>query len=137
MTRDHCLVCRPPFWFTNPANGLEDARPTSATVNHSLHNLDGPPRRVDLHVPCRVSKLHPRCQLDHKPFGVMSHLAVLEAAGLVLNRRRGRRKHHYLNPVPIRLIHDRWVSKYRAPFVSALSELKSQLEGGDNVEQID
>jgi DNA-binding transcriptional ArsR family regulator len=70
-------------------------------------------------------------------FGVMSHLAVLEEAGLVLSRRRGRKKYHYLNPVPIRLIHDRWVSKYRAPFVSALSELKRELEGGDDDKQID
>lgn len=70
-------------------------------------------------------------------FGVMSHLAVLEGAGLVLNRRQGRQKYHYLNPVPIRLIHDRWVSKYRTPFVSALSEIKKQLEGGDDGKQVD
>ena len=61
-------------------------------------------------------------------FGVMKHLRVLERAGLVLARRSGREKLHYLNPMPIRLAHDRWVSKYRAPFAAALSGLKSSLE---------
>src|SRR5881275_1678600 len=62
-------------------------------------------------------------------FGVMKHLRVLEEAGLVATRKEGREKLHFLNPVPIRLVHDRWVSKYRAPFAAALSELKSRLEG--------
>jgi DNA-binding transcriptional ArsR family regulator len=61
-------------------------------------------------------------------FGVMKHLKVLEEAGLVVTRRRGREKLHFLNPVPIRLIHDRWVSKYSEPWVSGLSELKQSLE---------
>jgi DNA-binding transcriptional ArsR family regulator len=61
-------------------------------------------------------------------FGVMKHLKVLEAAGLVVHRRSGREKLHYLNPVPIRLIHDRWIDKYTEHFSSALAELKSQLE---------
>ena len=61
-------------------------------------------------------------------FGVMKHLKVLEAANLVIARRSGREKHHFLNPVPIRLIHDRWVSKYAEPWASALTELKTQLE---------
>ena len=61
-------------------------------------------------------------------FGVMKHLKVLEEAGLVVTRKQGREKLHYLNPVPIRLIHDRWVSKYAEPWASALVELKSQLE---------
>jgi len=61
-------------------------------------------------------------------FGVMKHLRVLEEAGLVLTRRRGREKLHFLNPVPIRLVHDRWVSKYAAPWASALSDLKRDLE---------
>ncbi|HEU4463108.1 MAG TPA: helix-turn-helix domain-containing protein [Solirubrobacterales bacterium] len=61
-------------------------------------------------------------------FGVMKHLKVLEEAGLVTTRRSGREKLHYLNPVPIRLIHDRWVSKYAEPWASALSELKTELE---------
>jgi len=61
-------------------------------------------------------------------FGVMKHLRLLEEAGLVVTRRRGREKLHFLNPVPIRLIHDRWVSKYAEPWVSALTGLKSELE---------
>jgi DNA-binding transcriptional ArsR family regulator len=61
-------------------------------------------------------------------FGVMKHLKVLEGAGLVTTQRRGREKLHFLNPVPIRLVHDRWVSKYAEPWASALSELKQELE---------
>src|SRR4030088_2471959 len=61
-------------------------------------------------------------------FGVMKHLKVLEEAGLVVTRRRGREKLHFLNAVPIRLVHDRWVSKYAEPWVATLSELKSAIE---------
>jgi uncharacterized protein YndB with AHSA1/START domain/biotin operon repressor len=61
-------------------------------------------------------------------FGVMKHLRVLEDAGLVVTRRRGREKLHFLNPVPIRLVHDRWVSKYAEPWTATLSELKTGLE---------
>jgi uncharacterized protein YndB with AHSA1/START domain len=61
-------------------------------------------------------------------FGVMKHLRLLEDAGLVVSRRRGREKFHYLNPVPIRLIHDRWVSKYAEPWTALLSDLKDRLE---------
>jgi uncharacterized protein YndB with AHSA1/START domain len=61
-------------------------------------------------------------------FGVMKHLRVLEEAGLVTTRRRGREKLHFLNPVPIRLVHDRWVSKYAEPWAAALSGLKTRLE---------
>ncbi len=61
-------------------------------------------------------------------FGVMKHLRQLEEAGLVVTKRRGREKLHYLNPVPIQLVHDRWVSKYAEPWASALSELKTRLE---------
>src|SRR5947199_1979137 len=61
-------------------------------------------------------------------FGVMKHLKVLEEANLVVTRRRGREKLHFLNPVPIRLVHDRWVSKYAEPWAAGLSELKDQLE---------
>jgi uncharacterized protein YndB with AHSA1/START domain/DNA-binding transcriptional ArsR family regulator len=61
-------------------------------------------------------------------FGVMKHLKQLEEAGLVVTRRRGREKLHFLNPVPIRLIHDRWVSKYAEPWVAGLSDLKRRLE---------
>jgi uncharacterized protein YndB with AHSA1/START domain/DNA-binding transcriptional ArsR family regulator len=61
-------------------------------------------------------------------FGVMKHLKVLETAGLVVAKRRGREKLHFLNPVPIRLVHDRWVSKYAEPWAAGLSELKRRLE---------
>jgi uncharacterized protein YndB with AHSA1/START domain/DNA-binding transcriptional ArsR family regulator len=61
-------------------------------------------------------------------FGVMKHLKVLEHAGLVTTKRRGREKLHFLNPVPIRLVHDRWVSKYAEPWAATLSELKTRLE---------
>src|SRR5436305_8108507 len=61
-------------------------------------------------------------------FGVMKHLKQLEGAGLVVTRRRGREKLHFLNPVPIRLIHDRWVSKYAEPWAATLSDLKHRLE---------
>jgi len=61
-------------------------------------------------------------------FGVMKHLRVLEEAGLVVTKRRGRQKLHFLNPVPIRLVHDRWVSKYAEPWAATLSGLKKRLE---------
>jgi uncharacterized protein YndB with AHSA1/START domain len=61
-------------------------------------------------------------------FGVMKHLRLLEDAGLVVTRRRGREKLHFLNPVPIRLVHDRWVSKYAEPWAATLSDLKQRLE---------
>ena len=61
-------------------------------------------------------------------FGVMKHLKVLEEAGLVVTKKRGREKLHFLNPVPIRLVHDRWVSKFAEPWAAALSGLKTDLE---------
>jgi DNA-binding transcriptional ArsR family regulator len=61
-------------------------------------------------------------------FGVMKHLGVLEDAQLITTRKSGREKLHYLNPVPIRLIHDRWIDKYTERRVSALTQLKSSLE---------
>src|SRR5436190_13845766 len=64
-------------------------------------------------------------------FGVAKHLKVLEEAGLVTTRRRGREKLHFLNPVPIREVHDRWVSKYAEPWASALTGLKRDLERED------
>src|SRR3982074_3271185 len=67
-------------------------------------------------------------------FGVMRHLKQLEEAGLVVTRRRGREKLHFLNPVPIRLVHDRWVSKYAAPWAAGLTGLKYQLE--DTMEKV-
>src|SRR3954452_9932386 len=61
-------------------------------------------------------------------FGVMKHLKLLGEAGLVVTKRQGREKLHFLNPVPIRLVHDRWVSKYAEPWTAALSEIKQRLE---------
>jgi uncharacterized protein YndB with AHSA1/START domain/DNA-binding transcriptional ArsR family regulator len=67
-------------------------------------------------------------------FGVMKHLRVLEDAGLVVTRKRGREKLHFLNPVPIRLVHDRWVSKYAERWAAALTDLKHDLE--DTMEKV-
>lgn len=61
-------------------------------------------------------------------FGVMNHLGILEGAGLITTRRAGRRKLHYLNPVPIRLVADRWISKFAAPTVGAMARIKRSLE---------
>jgi DNA-binding transcriptional ArsR family regulator len=67
-------------------------------------------------------------ELEMTRFGVMKHLRVLEDAGLVVARRSGREKLHFLNPVPIRLIHDRWIAKYAERHVAALADLKHELE---------
>jgi DNA-binding transcriptional ArsR family regulator len=67
-------------------------------------------------------------EVEMTRFGVMKHLRQLHEAGLVVSRRAGRVKLHYLNPVPIRLIHDRWIDKYTERHVSALAELKTELE---------
>jgi len=67
-------------------------------------------------------------ELEMSRFGVMKHLRVLERAGLVVTRRSGREKLHFLNPMPIRSIYNRWTRKYAEPFVSALVELKTDLE---------
>jgi len=67
-------------------------------------------------------------ELEMTRFGVMKHLGVLEDAGLVVTRRSGRTKLHFLNPVPIRLIHDRWIDKYKERRVSVLADLKTELE---------
>ncbi|MCO6503250.1 MAG: helix-turn-helix transcriptional regulator, partial [Acidimicrobiales bacterium] len=66
--------------------------------------------------------------LDMTRFGVMKHLKVLEEANLVVTRRAGREKLHFLNPVPIRMVHDRWIDKYTERQVTALLDLKNQLE---------
>ena len=67
-------------------------------------------------------------ELEMTRFGVMKHLRLLEEAGLVVARRQGREKLHFLNPVPIRLIHDRWIDKFTEHRVAALADLKSELE---------
>ena len=68
-------------------------------------------------------------QVEMTRFGVMKHLKLLEEAGLVVTRKEGREKRHFLNPVPIRQIHDRWIDKYTERQVTALLDLKNELEG--------
>src|SRR6202161_428393 len=92
------------------------ADPTRRTLLDELFKEDGQ----------TLSALEQRLPMTR--FGVMKHLKVLEEAGLVVTSRRGREKLHFLNPVPIRLIHDRWVSKYSEPWVAGLSEIKERLE---------
>jgi DNA-binding transcriptional ArsR family regulator len=70
-------------------------------------------------------------RLPMSRFGVAKHMKVLEGAGLVTTRKRGREKLHFLNPVPIREVHDRWVSKYAEPWAAALTGLKKDLEEED------
>jgi uncharacterized protein YndB with AHSA1/START domain/DNA-binding transcriptional ArsR family regulator len=93
----------------------------------------------DPHRRALLDLLHDRdgqtlAQLDaHLPmtrFGTMKHLRLLEAAGLVATRKVGREKLHFLNPVPIRLIHDRWIDKYTEPAIGAMARLKRDMEGG-------
>ena len=67
-------------------------------------------------------------EVDMTRFGVMKHLRLLEDAGLVVARRSGREKLHFINPVPIQLVHDRWIDKYTERQVSALADLKTELE---------
>jgi DNA-binding transcriptional ArsR family regulator len=92
------------------------ADPTRRHLLDRLHERDGR----------TLSELE--SELEMSRFGVMKHLRVLEAAGLVVALRSGREKLHYLNPVPIRLIHDRWIDKYTEGHVSALARLKTTLE---------
>src|SRR5215213_6922666 len=92
------------------------ADPTRRSLLDELFKQDGQP----------LSALEQRLPMTR--FGVMKHLKVLEEAGLVTTKRRGREKLHFLNPVPIRLVHDRWVSKYAEPWAATLSELKHTLE---------
>jgi len=107
--------------------------PNHATVDEVFKALSDPTRRSLLDELLRqdgqtLSALEDRLPMTR--FGVMKHLRVLEQAGLVVTRRRGREKLHFLNPVPIRLAHDRWVSKYAEPWAATLSELKRNLENG-------
>jgi uncharacterized protein YndB with AHSA1/START domain len=92
------------------------ADPTRRSLLDELFRQDGQ----------TLSMLEARFEISR--FGVMKHLKLLEEAGLVVTRRQGREKLHFLNPVPIRLVHDRWVSKYAEPWAAALSGLKSSLE---------
>jgi uncharacterized protein YndB with AHSA1/START domain/biotin operon repressor len=92
------------------------ADPTRRSLLDELFRADGQ----------TLSALEERLPMTR--FGVMKHLKQLEEAGLVVTRRRGREKLHFLNPVPIRLVHDRWVSKYAQGWVAGLSDLKTELE---------
>jgi uncharacterized protein YndB with AHSA1/START domain len=92
------------------------ADPTRRDLLDELFRRDGQSLR----------ELEERCAMTR--FGVMKHLKLLEEAGLVVTRRQGRQKLHFLNPVPIRLLHDRWVSKYAEPWVAGLSEIQQRLE---------
>src|SRR4029077_17369234 len=92
------------------------ADPTRRSVLDELYQRDGQ----------TLSELEGRLPMTR--FGVMKHLRGLEEAGLVTTRKRGREKLHFLNPVPIRLVHDRWVSKFAEPWTAALSGLKRDLE---------
>ena len=74
-------------------------------------------------------------EVDMTRFGVMKHLKLLEEAELVVSRKEGREKRHFLNPVPIRQIHDRWIDKYTAHHASALLDLKAQLEAEETVKE--
>jgi DNA-binding transcriptional ArsR family regulator len=92
------------------------ADPTRRSLLDALFEEDGQ----------TLSALEQRAAMTR--FGVMKHLRVLEEARLITTKRRGREKLHFLNPVPIRLVHDRWVSKYAEPWAAALSGLKQELE---------
>jgi uncharacterized protein YndB with AHSA1/START domain len=92
------------------------ADPTRRSLLDELYRSDGQ----------TLSALEARLPMTR--FGVMKHLKVLEQAGLVVTKRRGREKLHFLNVVPIRLVHDRWVSKYAEPWAASLSNLKLALE---------
>src|SRR5215471_3124593 len=92
------------------------ADPTRRSLLDELFRQDGQ----------TLSALEERLPMSR--FGVMKHLRVLEEADLVVTRRRGREKLHFLNPVPIRLVHDRWVSKYAEPWAAMLSGLKTSIE---------
>jgi uncharacterized protein YndB with AHSA1/START domain len=92
------------------------ADPTRRTLLDELFRQDGQ----------SLSALEQRLPMTR--FGVMKHLKVLEESGLVVARKRGREKLHFLNPVPIRLVHDRWVSKYTEPWAATLTGLKRTLE---------
>jgi uncharacterized protein YndB with AHSA1/START domain/biotin operon repressor len=100
------------------------ADPTRRSLLDELYERDGQ----------SLSALEQRLPMTR--FGVMKHLKVLEEAGLVVTKRRGREKLHFLNSVPIRLVHDRWVSKYAEPWAATLSALKQTLEEDKTMEKV-
>ena len=108
-----------------------DGAPTPEAVDDVFRALADPHRRLLLDVLYAADGQTLGALCEHLPsmtrFGVMKHLRVLEDAGLITTRKVGREKLHYLNPVPIRLAHDRWIRKYE-PYASALADLKTVLE---------
>ena len=92
------------------------ADPTRRSLLDELFRADGQ----------TLGALEKRFQMSR--FGVMKHLRQLEEAGLVLTRRRGREKLHFLNPVPLQAIYERWIAKFEKPRLKALSKLKQRLE---------
>jgi DNA-binding transcriptional ArsR family regulator len=102
-------------------------------MDEVFHALDDPGRRALLDALFAEDGLTLGVLCEVLPgmtrFGVMNHLRVLEEAGLVTTRKVGRFKHHFLNPVPIRLVHDRWISKYAAPIVGRMAGIAKHLEG--------
>ena len=105
--------------------GMDDvfralADPTRRSLLDELNHEDGQ----------TLSALEARLPMTR--FGVMKHLKVLEGANLVVTRKRGREKLHFLNPVPIRLVYERWVSKYAEPWAATLTGLKQTLEEEDD-----
>jgi uncharacterized protein YndB with AHSA1/START domain len=108
-------------WLVTYAWAVDDvfralADPTRRDLLDRLYRQDGQTLRA-------LAADYPMTRI-----GVMKHLQVLEDAGVVVSKRRGREKLHFLNPIPIRLVHDRWVSKYAEPWVAALSDIKHELE---------
>jgi uncharacterized protein YndB with AHSA1/START domain/DNA-binding transcriptional ArsR family regulator len=101
------------------------ADPTRRSLLDELYERDGQ----------TLSALEQRLPMSR--FGVMKHLKVLEEAGLVTTKRRGREKLHFLNPVPIRLVHDRWVSKYAEPWAAGLSGLKQRIEEQPTMQRVE
>ncbi len=97
------------------------ADPTRRRILDALRDRDGQPLSE---LEALIGK-----ETGMSRYGVMKHLKVLGAAGLVTTERSGRQTLHHLNPVPIRLLHDRWISKYTVTQVAALSDLKRRLEG--------
>src|SRR5688572_6271424 len=112
------LTCDQKVTYSSPVDAVFKALadPSRRRLLDALFKKDGQ----------TLSALEARLPMTR--FGVMKHLKVLEEAHLVVTRRRGREKLHFLNAVPIRLVHDRWVSKYAEPWAATLSGLKTRLE---------
>ena len=115
LTCDHLVTYDLAAWTTTTSSGHSRIRPAGYLLDR-LFERDGR----------TLTELE--SELEMTRFGVMKHLRVLEEAGLVVSRRSGREKLHFLNPVPIRLIHDRWIDKYTEHRVAALADLKTELE---------